>query len=174
MTKSAVCLEVAILPEEVPALLPTMHLSDHVSNCALLWEALEEGDVISNLVCLSRNKESIVSFSDVFKVFSLDLNQGLHFSSACLTSSRPKSCAIQPDIHPFIQSPIHPFTRPCTQSPILAHFPQFMHAFPHIGSSRSEVPRRHSIEPPTRPTSWAARLLCSTHARFSWDLVYFL
>ncbi|XP_059902528.1 protein RRP5 homolog isoform X3 [Gadus macrocephalus] len=59
VTKSAVCLEVAILPEEVPALLPTMHLSDHVSNCALLWEALEEGDVISNLVCLSRNKESI-------------------------------------------------------------------------------------------------------------------
>ncbi|CAL8388333.1 unnamed protein product [Arctogadus glacialis] len=59
VTKSAVCLEVAILPEEVPALLPTMHLSDHVSNCALLWEALEEGDVISNLVCLSTSKESI-------------------------------------------------------------------------------------------------------------------
>ncbi|CAL8358644.1 unnamed protein product, partial [Boreogadus saida] len=59
VTKSAECLEVVILPDEVPALLPTMHLSDHVSNCALLWEALEEGDVVSDLVCLSRSKESI-------------------------------------------------------------------------------------------------------------------
>ncbi|KAK0155877.1 Protein RRP5 [Merluccius polli] len=57
--KSAVCLEVAILPEAAPALLPTMHLSDHVSNCPLLWEALQEGDVISDLVCLSKSKENI-------------------------------------------------------------------------------------------------------------------
>ena len=66
VTKSAVCLEVAILPEEVPALLPTMHLSDHVSNCGLLWETLQEGDVLTDLVCLSRSKETIVS-SHVFK-----------------------------------------------------------------------------------------------------------
>ncbi|CAL8332402.1 unnamed protein product [Merluccius merluccius] len=57
--KSATCLEVAILPEAAPALLPTMHLSDHVSNCPLLWEALQEGDVISDLVCLSKSKENI-------------------------------------------------------------------------------------------------------------------
>jgi len=60
--KLAACLEVAVLPEGVPALLPTMHLSDHVSNCPLLWEALQEGDTISNLVCLSNSKDSIVSF----------------------------------------------------------------------------------------------------------------
>lgn len=54
-------LEVSILPEEMPALLPTVHLSDHVTNCPLMWAGLQEGDIISNAVCLSRNKEMIVS-----------------------------------------------------------------------------------------------------------------
>ena len=62
VTKSDLCLEVVILPEEIPALLPTMHLSDHVSNTALQWEALQEGDILTNLVCLSRHKDTIVSF----------------------------------------------------------------------------------------------------------------
>ncbi|KAM9455011.1 protein RRP5 homolog [Clarias gariepinus] len=53
-------LEVSILPEEMPALLPTVHLSDHVTNCPLLWAGLQEGDTISDAVCLSRNKESII------------------------------------------------------------------------------------------------------------------
>lgn len=56
-------LEVSILPEETTALLPMMHLSDHVSNCQLLWEGLQEGDIISNVVCLSKKKPNIVSFS---------------------------------------------------------------------------------------------------------------
>ncbi|KAJ8365798.1 hypothetical protein SKAU_G00146290 [Synaphobranchus kaupii] len=51
-------LEVSLLPEEAPALLLTAHLSDHVSNCALLREALQSGDVISNVVCLGKNKRS--------------------------------------------------------------------------------------------------------------------
>lgn len=54
-------LEVAILPNEIRAVLPTIHLSDHMSNCPLLWESLQEGDLISNLICLSRNKQSVVS-----------------------------------------------------------------------------------------------------------------
>uniref|UniRef100_A0A1A7XIX3 Protein RRP5 homolog n=1 Tax=Iconisemion striatum TaxID=60296 RepID=A0A1A7XIX3_9TELE len=52
-------LEVAILPDEIPATIPTMHLSDHMSNCRLLWESLQEGDVVSNLVCFNRNKKSL-------------------------------------------------------------------------------------------------------------------
>eukprot|EP00063_Salmo_salar_P071419 XP_014046254.1 PREDICTED: protein RRP5 homolog [Salmo salar] len=56
-------LEVSILPEETIAFLPMMHLSDHVSNCQLLWEGLQEGDIISNVVCLSKKKPNIVSFS---------------------------------------------------------------------------------------------------------------
>uniref|UniRef100_A0A8C7S7A4 Protein RRP5 homolog n=1 Tax=Oncorhynchus mykiss TaxID=8022 RepID=A0A8C7S7A4_ONCMY len=52
-------LEVSILPEETTALLPMMHLSDHVSNCLLLWEGLQEGDIISNIVCLSKKKQTI-------------------------------------------------------------------------------------------------------------------
>uniref|UniRef100_A0A4W5NMU7 Protein RRP5 homolog n=1 Tax=Hucho hucho TaxID=62062 RepID=A0A4W5NMU7_9TELE len=52
-------LEVSILPEETTALLPMMHLSDHVSNCQLLWEGLQEGDIISNIVCLSKKKQNI-------------------------------------------------------------------------------------------------------------------
>ena len=55
-------LNVAILPEEMPGLLPTMHLSDHASNCQLLWDALQEGDIISDAVCLSKTKQNVVSF----------------------------------------------------------------------------------------------------------------
>ncbi|MGH0132943.1 UNVERIFIED_CONTAM: hypothetical protein FKN15_051161 [Acipenser sinensis] len=53
-------LDVSILPEAASAFLPMMHLSDHVSNCRLLWEGLGEGDIISNVMCLSKNKEHIV------------------------------------------------------------------------------------------------------------------
>ncbi|XP_056228146.1 protein RRP5 homolog isoform X2 [Seriola aureovittata] len=52
-------LEVAILPDEIKAILPTMHLSDHMSNCPLLWESLQEGDNISNLMCFGKNKQNI-------------------------------------------------------------------------------------------------------------------
>ncbi|KAM4583938.1 protein RRP5 homolog [Odontesthes bonariensis] len=52
-------LEVAILPDEIRAVLPTMHLSDHVSNCSLLWESLQEGDVISKLICFNKSKQNI-------------------------------------------------------------------------------------------------------------------
>lgn len=60
LKKSVTGLEVAILPDDVHALLPTMHLSDHMSNCPLLWESLQEGDIISNLYCISKNKQSII------------------------------------------------------------------------------------------------------------------
>uniref|UniRef100_A0AAV2LNK6 Protein RRP5 homolog n=1 Tax=Knipowitschia caucasica TaxID=637954 RepID=A0AAV2LNK6_KNICA len=52
-------LEVAILPDDIPAVLPIMHLTDHLSNGPLLWESLQEGDTISNLVCCSKNKQNI-------------------------------------------------------------------------------------------------------------------
>uniref|UniRef100_A0A665SYB3 Protein RRP5 homolog n=1 Tax=Echeneis naucrates TaxID=173247 RepID=A0A665SYB3_ECHNA len=57
--KQVNCLEVAILPEEIQAILPTMHLSDHMSNCPMLWESLQEGDKISNLMCFNKNKQNI-------------------------------------------------------------------------------------------------------------------
>ncbi|KAG7223841.1 hypothetical protein INR49_026524 [Caranx melampygus] len=52
-------LEVAILPDDVRAIVPTMHLSDHMSICPLLWESLREGDNISDLMCFSKNKQNI-------------------------------------------------------------------------------------------------------------------
>ncbi|XP_029285082.1 protein RRP5 homolog isoform X2 [Cottoperca gobio] len=60
LKKSVNGLEVAILPDEIRAVLPTMHLSDHISNCPLLWESLQEGDNVSNLVCFSKNKQNII------------------------------------------------------------------------------------------------------------------
>uniref|UniRef100_A0A8C9Y0K1 Protein RRP5 homolog n=1 Tax=Sander lucioperca TaxID=283035 RepID=A0A8C9Y0K1_SANLU len=59
LKKSVNGLEVAVLPDEVRAVLPTMHLSDHISNCPLLWESLQEGDVISNVMCFNKNKQNI-------------------------------------------------------------------------------------------------------------------
>ncbi|KAF7689557.1 hypothetical protein HF521_012910 [Silurus meridionalis] len=58
--KSETAVEVSILPEDIPALLPTAQLSDHVSNCPLLLAGLQEGDTISNVVCLNQNKEIII------------------------------------------------------------------------------------------------------------------
>lgn len=62
LKKTAGGLEVAILPDEVRATLPMMHLSDHMSNCPLLWECLQEGDNVSNLICINRPQQNIVSF----------------------------------------------------------------------------------------------------------------
>uniref|UniRef100_A0A7N8YQG1 Protein RRP5 homolog n=1 Tax=Mastacembelus armatus TaxID=205130 RepID=A0A7N8YQG1_9TELE len=59
LKKSVNGLEVAILPDEIRAVLPTMHLSDHMSNCPLLWESLQEGDNIANLMCFNKNKQNI-------------------------------------------------------------------------------------------------------------------
>ncbi|XP_030586460.1 protein RRP5 homolog isoform X2 [Archocentrus centrarchus] len=59
LKKSLNGLELVILPDEIRAVLPTVHLSDHVSNCPLLWESLQEGDIISNLICLSKNKQNL-------------------------------------------------------------------------------------------------------------------
>lgn len=61
MKKTVTGLHVSILPDEIRAVLPTAHLSDHMSNCPLLWEGLQEGDNISNLICFSKNKNIIVS-----------------------------------------------------------------------------------------------------------------
>ncbi|XP_034095029.1 protein RRP5 homolog [Gymnodraco acuticeps] len=60
LKKSVNGLEVAILPDENRAMLPTMHLSDHMSNCPLLWESLQEGDNISNIVCSSKTKQHVI------------------------------------------------------------------------------------------------------------------
>ncbi|XP_048052287.1 protein RRP5 homolog [Megalobrama amblycephala] len=56
-------LEVSIVPEEVPAFIPTVHLSDHVSNCFPLWMALEEGDAVSNIMCLTKNKKKGITLT---------------------------------------------------------------------------------------------------------------
>ncbi|XP_067297092.1 protein RRP5 homolog [Pseudorasbora parva] len=56
-------LEVSIVPEEAPAFIPTVHLSDHVSNSFSLWMALEEGDTISNMMCLSKNKKKGITLT---------------------------------------------------------------------------------------------------------------
>lgn len=78
-------LEVSILPEEKPALLPTAHLSDHVTNCSLMWAGLQEGVTISNAVCLSRNKELIVSSWARLLLFSGDVD-GFEFRKGFMTA----------------------------------------------------------------------------------------
>lgn len=65
LKKTASGLEVAILPDEIRATLPMIHLSDHMSNCPLLWECLQEGDNISNLICINRGQQNIVSLVSV-------------------------------------------------------------------------------------------------------------
>ncbi|PKU34193.1 hypothetical protein llap_15506 [Limosa lapponica baueri] len=54
-------LEVSILEDEgnVIAWIPTVHLSDFVVNCKLLWHCLQEGDVLPRVMCLSDKGERI-------------------------------------------------------------------------------------------------------------------
>ncbi|KAJ7325160.1 hypothetical protein JRQ81_018180 [Phrynocephalus forsythii] len=52
MQKKENGLEVAILPENVSAYLPMMHLSDHVSNAKLWWHWLREEDTLHRVMCL--------------------------------------------------------------------------------------------------------------------------
>ncbi|XP_051723103.1 protein RRP5 homolog [Ctenopharyngodon idella] len=75
-------LEVSIVPEEVPAFIPTMHLSDHVSNCIPLWTALEEGDTISNIMCLSKTKKKGITLTKkpLLKFYMEDDNIPQQFS----------------------------------------------------------------------------------------------
>ncbi|XP_069652986.1 protein RRP5 homolog [Haliaeetus albicilla] len=55
-------LEVSILEDEgnVIASIPTMHLSDFVATCKLLWHCLQEGDVLPRVMCLSDKGDHII------------------------------------------------------------------------------------------------------------------
>ncbi|XP_008947621.1 PREDICTED: protein RRP5 homolog [Merops nubicus] len=55
-------LEVSILEDEgsVIASIPTVHLSDFVGTCKLLWHCLQEGDVLPRVMCLSDKAERII------------------------------------------------------------------------------------------------------------------
>ncbi|XP_054634148.1 protein RRP5 homolog isoform X2 [Dunckerocampus dactyliophorus] len=72
LKKSVNGVVVSIFPEEISALLPTMHLSDHISNCPLLWESLQEGDTISNLVCILKHKQMITLTKKPTVIWSLE------------------------------------------------------------------------------------------------------
>ncbi|XP_077380962.1 protein RRP5 homolog isoform X2 [Festucalex cinctus] len=72
LKKSTRGLEVSILPDDVRAFLPTMHLSDVVPNCSLLWEALQEGDIISNLVCVLQTDKKITVTKKPTMIWSLE------------------------------------------------------------------------------------------------------
>lgn len=58
-------LEVSILEDEdnVVAWIPTLHLSDFVATCKLLWRCVREGDVLPGVMYLSDKGEHIVSFA---------------------------------------------------------------------------------------------------------------
>lgn len=58
-------LEVSILEDEgnVVAWIPMLHLSDFVATSKLLWQGLQEGDVLPRVMYLSDKGENIVSFA---------------------------------------------------------------------------------------------------------------
>lgn len=58
-------LEVSILEDEdnVVAWIPMLHLSDFVATSRLLWQGLQEGDVLPRVMYLSDKGENIVSFA---------------------------------------------------------------------------------------------------------------
>ncbi|XP_054839484.1 protein RRP5 homolog [Eublepharis macularius] len=55
-------LEVKILPNDVSAYLPIMHLSDHVTSCKLWWHWLKGGEILRSVICL-QEKEGHITMS---------------------------------------------------------------------------------------------------------------
>lgn len=53
-------LEVAVLPHNIRAFLPTPHLSDHVANSPLLYHWLQAGDVLHRVLCLSETEGRVL------------------------------------------------------------------------------------------------------------------
>ncbi|XP_045147375.1 protein RRP5 homolog isoform X1 [Echinops telfairi] len=53
-------LEVAVLPHNIPAFLPTPHLSDHVANGPLLYHWLQAGDTLHRVLCLQSEGRVLV------------------------------------------------------------------------------------------------------------------
>ncbi|XP_030890542.1 protein RRP5 homolog [Leptonychotes weddellii] len=53
-------LEVAVLPHNIPAFLPTPHLSDHVANGPLLYHWLQAGDALHRVLCLSQSEGRVL------------------------------------------------------------------------------------------------------------------
>ncbi|MEE6485919.1 hypothetical protein FKM82_014452 [Ascaphus truei] len=72
---------VSVLPEETRAFLPKMHLSDHVANCELLWQWLEEGELLPGAMCLSSTKEQNILTKKTALISSLE--QGLCVKDIC-------------------------------------------------------------------------------------------
>ncbi|KAK2098932.1 Protein RRP5 [Saguinus oedipus] len=58
-------LEVAVLPHNTRAFLPTSHLSDHVTNGPLLHHWLQAGDTLHRVLCLSQSEGHVVSLTGV-------------------------------------------------------------------------------------------------------------
>ncbi|KAM6184088.1 protein RRP5 homolog [Erethizon dorsatum] len=53
-------LQVAVLPYNIPAFLPTPHLSDHVTNGPLLYRWLRAGDTLHRVLCLSQSERQVL------------------------------------------------------------------------------------------------------------------
>uniref|UniRef100_A0A8D1N005 Protein RRP5 homolog n=1 Tax=Sus scrofa TaxID=9823 RepID=A0A8D1N005_PIG len=53
-------LEVAVLPHNIRAFLPTPHLSDHVANSPLLYHWLQAGDILHRVLCLSETEGRVL------------------------------------------------------------------------------------------------------------------
>ncbi|XP_044772530.1 protein RRP5 homolog [Neomonachus schauinslandi] len=53
-------LQVAVLPHNIPAFLPTPHLSDHVANGPLLYHWLQAGDALHRVLCLSQSEGRVL------------------------------------------------------------------------------------------------------------------
>ncbi|KAM9323788.1 LOW QUALITY PROTEIN: protein RRP5 homolog [Gastrophryne carolinensis] len=69
--KTDAALDVVILPEETPAVLPSFTLSDHVTNCELLFHNLKEGDVLYDVMCL----KSLQDKAQVSEKFVTDIRE---------------------------------------------------------------------------------------------------
>lgn len=95
-------LEVAVLPCNIPAFLPTPHLSDHVANGPLLYHWLQAGDTLHRVLCLSQSEGHVVSFVYLVSRGPLGEDSGsgspLHLNS--MGKSQPfdfKSTSTKPD-----------------------------------------------------------------------------
>ncbi|XP_021101261.1 protein RRP5 homolog isoform X2 [Heterocephalus glaber] len=68
-------LQVAVLPHNIPAFLPTPHLSDHVANGPLVHRWLQAGDTLHRVLCLSQSERQVLLCRKPALVSSVEAGQ---------------------------------------------------------------------------------------------------
>ncbi|KAG8523597.1 Protein RRP5 [Galemys pyrenaicus] len=101
-------LEVTVLPHNIPAFLPTPHLSDYVANGPLLFHWIQAGDTLHRVLCLNQSEGHVVSFTDISGVLWKVGESWIHVGGWLLCRKPALVSSVEGGEDPKSFSEIHP------------------------------------------------------------------